>query len=77
MNNVSFVFLFTVPDRCTNDIIGLEQFTRVFHARYGSTGPILYIGSLDQAIQDSACASRDEVNLFNEFLRQCTNDFFL
>ncbi|CAF3753966.1 unnamed protein product [Adineta steineri] len=49
-----------IPDRCTDDVKGLEHFTRVFHARYGSTGPILYIGSLDQAIQDSVCASREE-----------------
>ncbi|UJR27936.1 hypothetical protein I4U23_009196 [Adineta vaga] len=41
-----------------NDTMGLEQFTRVFHARYGSTGPILDIGSLDKAIQDSVSASR-------------------
>ncbi|CAF2074950.1 unnamed protein product [Rotaria magnacalcarata] len=49
-----------IPERCTDDILGLEHFSRVFHARYGTTGPILYIGSLDQAIQDSVMASRDE-----------------
>ncbi len=60
--NTKLFFLVLVPDRCTNDIMGLEHFTRVFHARFGSTGPILYIGSLDQAIQDSVLASRNEVN---------------
>jgi hypothetical protein len=49
-----------IPDRCTDDFMGLEHFSRVFHARFGSTGPILYIGSLDQAIQDSVLASRNE-----------------
>ncbi|CAF3901208.1 unnamed protein product [Rotaria sp. Silwood2] len=49
-----------IPDRCTDDIVGLEHFSRVFHARFGSTGPILYIGSLDQAIQDSLFTSRNE-----------------
>ncbi|CAF0974177.1 unnamed protein product [Rotaria sordida] len=49
-----------IPDRCTDDIMGLEHFSRVFHARFGSTGPILYIGSLDQAIQDSLYTSRNE-----------------
>ncbi|CAF0823773.1 unnamed protein product [Rotaria sp. Silwood1] len=49
-----------IPDRCTDDITGLEHFSRVFHARFGSTGPILYIGSLDQAIQDSLFTSRNE-----------------
>ncbi len=53
-----------VPERCTDDIVGLEHFTRVFHSRFGSTGPILYIGSLDQAIQDSVLASRHEVEIF-------------
>ncbi|CAF3815531.1 unnamed protein product, partial [Rotaria sp. Silwood1] len=46
-----------IPEGCTNDAFGLEHFSRVFHARYGSTGPILYIGPLDQAIQDSLYAS--------------------
>jgi len=46
--------------------MGLEHFTRVFHARFGSTGPILYIGSLDQAIQDSIFAPRNEVNIIIE-----------
>ncbi len=60
------MFCFIVPDRCTDDIMGLEHFTRVFHARFGSTGPILYIGSLDQAIQDSIFAPRNEVNTIIE-----------
>lgn len=51
-----------VPDRCTDDVAGLEQFVRVFHSRFGPTGPIIYIGSLDQAIQDSVSAPRAEVN---------------
>ncbi len=71
--NQSFIyqrfFFLLVPDRCTNDTIGLEHFTRVFHARYGSTGPILYIGSLDQAIQDSVLAPRNEVNPLEHNLR--------
>ncbi|CAF4356322.1 unnamed protein product, partial [Rotaria magnacalcarata] len=46
-----------IPDECTDDVSALENFARVFHARYGSTGPILYIGPLDQAIQDSVYAS--------------------
>ncbi|CAF4955675.1 unnamed protein product, partial [Rotaria sp. Silwood1] len=46
-----------VPEGCTNDTFGLEHFSHVFHARYGSTGPILYIGPLDQTIQDSLYAS--------------------
>ena len=50
-----------VPDRCTDEVVGLEHFNRVFHARYGSTGPILYMGSLEHALQDSVSASRDEV----------------
>jgi hypothetical protein len=58
-----FFFHFLVPDRCTDDIMGLEHFSRVFHARFGSTGPILYIGPLDQAIQDSVLAPRHEVTI--------------
>ncbi|CAF3053465.1 unnamed protein product, partial [Rotaria sp. Silwood2] len=46
-----------IPDECTNDAFGLEHFARVFNERYGSTGPILYIGPLDQAIQDSLYSS--------------------
>ncbi|CAF1200248.1 unnamed protein product [Rotaria sordida] len=46
-----------IPDGCTNDAFGLEHFARVFNRRYGSTGPILYIGPLDQAIQDSLYSS--------------------
>ncbi|CAF1027017.1 unnamed protein product [Adineta ricciae] len=49
-----------IPDRCTDEVVGLEHFNRVFHARYGSTGPILYMGSLEHALQDSVSASRDE-----------------
>lgn len=49
-----------IPDRCTDDIAALENFSRVFHYRFGSTGPILYIGSLEQAIQDSIFAPRIE-----------------
>lgn len=55
------MYLFEVPDRCTNDIEALENFSRVFHYRYGSTGPILFIGSLEEAIQGSIHASRLEV----------------
>jgi hypothetical protein len=61
MNHKNNSFFFIVPDRCADDTLGLEHFSRVFHSRYGSTGPILYIGSLDQAIQDSVLASRNEV----------------
>jgi hypothetical protein len=42
--------------------VGLENFIRVFHLRYGSTGPILYIGKLEQAIQDSLYGPIHEVN---------------
>jgi hypothetical protein len=57
------IFFLTVPDRCTDDVVGLEHFSRVFHKRYGSTGPILYIGSLEQAIQDSLNAPAKEVTI--------------
>ncbi|CAF3956685.1 unnamed protein product, partial [Rotaria sp. Silwood1] len=50
-------FLKKVPEGCTNEAFGLEHFSHVFHARYGSTGPILYIGPVDQTIQDSLYAS--------------------
>ena len=46
-------FCFVVPDNCTNDAAALEHFSRIFHMRYHSTGPILYIGSLDEAIQEA------------------------
>ncbi|CAF4030439.1 unnamed protein product [Adineta steineri] len=46
-----------IPDDCTDDTAALEHFAHIFHTRYGSTGPILYIGSLDQAIQDSLYSS--------------------
>lgn len=42
-----------IPDDCPDDFTALEHFQQVFHRRYGSTGPIFYIGPLDQAIQDS------------------------
>lgn len=61
-----FAFFLTVPDHCTNDRAGLEHFNRVFHSRFGTTGPLLFIGSLDQAIQESVAAPRNEV--INEFL---------
>lgn len=56
--------LYLVPERCTDDTIALEHFTRVFHARYGSTGPILYIGSLEKAIQESLHTSINDVNQY-------------
>ena len=58
-----YLFLFfTVPNHCTDEAAGLEHFSRVFHSRFGSHGPILYIGSLDQAIQDSLFVNIHEVN---------------
>ena len=65
VNNLVIIMISStlVPDRCTDDITALENFTRVFHARYASTGPILYIGSLEQAIQDSLHTSVHEVTL--------------
>lgn len=51
-----------VPEACDDDTVALEHFSRVFHRRYGSTGPILYIGSLDEAIQESLYASIDNVS---------------
>jgi hypothetical protein len=50
-----------VPDHCTDDRIGLEHFNRVFHSRFGPTSPLLFIGSLEQAIQESVAAPRNEV----------------
>ena len=61
-NDILF-FSNIVPDECTDDVSALENFARVFHARYDSTGPILYIGPLDQAIQDSVNASIHNVNI--------------
>ena len=61
-------FSLIVPDRCTDDVAGLENFTRVFQSRFRATSPILYIGSLEQAIQDSVAASRIEV--IHRFLSQ-------
>lgn len=40
----------------TNDIVALENFNRVFHLRYQGTGPFLFIGSLDAAVQASLFA---------------------
>ncbi|CAF0948374.1 unnamed protein product, partial [Didymodactylos carnosus] len=42
-----------IPDRCTNELSGLENFIRVFQKRYMTSGPILYMGSLESAIQGS------------------------
>ena len=53
-----------VPDDCTDDAAALESFAHIFHQRYSSTGPILYIGSLDQAIQESLHSSIHNVNKF-------------
>jgi hypothetical protein len=58
------IFFLSVPDECTDDTAALEHFSRVFHKRYGSTGPILYIGPLDQAIQDSLHSSIHHVSIF-------------
>ena len=52
----------SVADGCTDDTEALEHFTRVFHTRYGSTSLILYIGSLDRAIQESLYSSIDNVS---------------
>ncbi len=52
-----------VPDEITDDISALEHFSHVFQTRYGSTGPILYIDSLDQAIQKSLYSSIHDVNI--------------
>jgi hypothetical protein len=52
-----------VPDDCTDDADALEHFSRAFHVRYGLTGPILYIGTLDHAIQESLYVSIDDVSL--------------
>lgn len=60
-----FFFLFIiVPDDCTDDASALESFSHVFNSRYNSTGPILFIGSLDQAIQESLHSSIHNVNKF-------------
>lgn len=61
-----FAFVLSVPAHCTNDRMGLEHFNRVFHERFGATGPLLFIGSLEQAIQESVAAPRNEV--INTFL---------
>jgi hypothetical protein len=53
-----------VPDDCTDDASAIKSFSQVFHARYNSTGPILFIGSLDQAIQESLHSSIHNVNKF-------------
>ncbi|CAF1053553.1 unnamed protein product, partial [Didymodactylos carnosus] len=42
-----------IPDRCTNESAGLENFIRIFPKRFSASGPILYIGSLESAIQGS------------------------
>jgi len=42
-----------VPDDCPDDFTALEHFQQVFYKRYGSPGPDLYMGPLDQAIKDS------------------------
>jgi hypothetical protein len=53
-----------VPDDCTNDAAALESFSHMFHIRYNSTGPVLCIGSLDQAIQESLHTPIHNVNKF-------------
>ncbi|UJR21464.1 hypothetical protein I4U23_024549 [Adineta vaga] len=46
-----------IPDEFTDENFALEHFSRIFHSRYGSNGLILYMGSLDQAIQHSLYTS--------------------
>ncbi len=62
--SINNFFSMLVPDDCTDDISAREHFSRVFQTRYDSTGPILYPGSLDEAIQDSLHLSIQDVNSF-------------
>lgn len=56
-----------VPDNCTDDVAALEHFSRMFNMRYHSTGPLLFLGSLDGAIQEALHASIYDVNFFSIF----------
>ncbi|CAF0993042.1 unnamed protein product [Adineta ricciae] len=46
-----------IPDEFTDEVFALQHFSSVFQSRYGSSGPILHMGSLDQALQESLYAS--------------------
>lgn len=62
-----------VPERCANEAAGLENFSRVFRARYNATGPLVIARTLDEAIQESFNASIHEVPVcLHRTLRICT-----